>query len=341
MSTDQQDVRKKLSKLRKDQELPPVSDATWKSRRIQDRVSEFLIYRCDLEDLSRDCDVFMEIEKEISARDRSPRANINPTAKDYGYLALAAINSIEAARHPGIVAFRSTQLGGLLLEPKQVSDWLTRKAEATPRTICVEVQVPVTSLAIDRLPTVADLRDALHDLPGDEILGMRRETLKYSVPGNRWPRTRIISTRSTLHELKQVAAGLTALYGWQEGDAVVFILTGQPIIPPIAQFWVDAGTKAITIKVDPRCALRRLEERYTEVRKQALGRERDQRCKPITSAGAMELAVFAAEQHPGTWQERMAAWNKGHKKRYKTYRTFRRDTRISYYRVTGRQMGPS
>lgn len=77
---------------------------------------------------------------------------------------------------------------------------------------------------------------------------------------------------------------------------MVFILTGQLIIPAIAQFRANPGTKMITITVNARCALRQLQDQYTEVRRQMLGLEREERYNPVTSERAMELAVFAAEQ---------------------------------------------
>jgi hypothetical protein len=282
------------------------------------------LYPSEIEELSERVDAWLETQREASSERRDMA-----TDRDWEFLAGAAIDGERAEQEPQVVAFRARHLSNSLLAGKEVDGWLRALEASEGRgTMILEVPIPRRCLRGAFPVNVRDLARILVDFPADSCVGGHSELLEYGVPGNRWPRHVAVARGGKTDELKRAAAALTAEYGWQEGDAVVFILTGAVPLPPIARFTADPlkPARQITIVVDARCAPARLAKRFAEVRNSVLGVQARGQYKPIASERSMYLALFTLAHKEGTWAERRRLWNADHPDwRYSDVSTFQRD----------------
>ena len=161
---------------------------------------------------------------------------------------------------PQAAAFRDRHLNGQFLPLKEMTDWI--KAQAASEV-----------------------------LPPEAPYAMRR-TLAFLSPTRRLVELEIRSD-GVLAELKEIATTLVKTYhtGWDEAEAVVFILTKA--IPPIplgrsaVKFGVVPSASHITLVVSPRLAPREVAAFYSEIRG-GIGLGRD---KPF-AVKHLALAVF-------------------------------------------------
>jgi hypothetical protein len=150
-----------------------------------------------------------------------------------------------------------------------------------------------------------------------------------------------------LHLAPHNIGGLCDSFGWQEHEAVAFVLSGWR--PPIPKgrvgmiFGYLPALRRITMEVDFRTPSAEVARLYNEARG-TLRAAQDRPLNPKT----LELAIFTHE-HVGsdeTWSALQAEWNKKHpKNRYPNRRDrgrrFALDCRNAWSRVTGLDWHPS
>lgn len=137
--------------------------------------------------------------------------------------------------------------------------------------------------------------------------------------------------------------GLCTSFGWQENEAVAFVLSGW--CPPLPKGRIGMiyghlpALDRITMEIDPRTPSAGVARLYNEARG-TLRAAQDRPLNPKT----LELAIFTHE-HGGsdeTWGALQAEWNKKHPKnrypnRHDRGRRFALDCRNAWSRVTGQQ----
>lgn len=302
-------------------------------------VKEYLDGVGSIEDLSDEVDRLADLVKRF--RESSSRAGIQATPRDWHFLASAGVNASLASKDDEVIAFRNKHLPDGLLKQDQVEEWISRIVEEEGRGDRIaEVPIPRTLLRGTSDLRIRDLIRILRHLPPEQPVGGCDNYLAFGVPEDRYQRLVPVSGAGKTGALKRVAAKLGRDFGWQEGLAVVFVLTGAVPIPWIATLSVEGpiggSSRVIRIDVDARCAPQRLAAEFARVREKALGVEKGGRYKPITSERSMHLALFHVESPEGTWRERMECWNKEHSQlAYSDKRTFKHHVESAYRRVAG------
>lgn len=259
--------------------------------------------------------------------------------------ALAEIQALEASRHPEVIRFRQKVLGGRLLKPEEVDEWLRAKREEEGRGVVVKLQFPTNPV---KDPMDPQWRQALQErLDKAEYLGVEIPGLDYvrltAVEEERIGHIHAIRLHEVLGWLKRIAEELGKKYGWPEADAVTFVLTGAMPVPPLARItWTWSPERgfygqAITLQVLPWVSPSEVAALYREIRKETpFGKYvRVHKPKALTEKGR-RLAVFLAATPGLSWRERMEQWNATYPQwSYKYIATFRRDALTAYRKVTG------
>ncbi len=262
-------------------------------------------------------------------------ARRNP--KDERAFALARVLAAEAAQLPEVAAFRRNVLGGRLLRPEQIAAWIVRQTKTQGgklrRPTCY-VRVPLSDsgeLAVWRPRS-----------------GFRYEveTLSYPPGTGAWTNTVPIRANTALACLKFIARQLERAFGWKEATAIAFALTDIPPVPTLGAVTLKRGSRRaadrIQLEVSPRLGPRQIAKLYSGARSGALfGREAspEKPCRALTKKHT-ELGVFAARVNDGrSWRDALKEWNtRNGRCRYNDVRTFTRDCRHAYQRITGDQL---
>lgn len=255
--------------------------------------------------------------------------------------ALARIAAAEAARHPLVLAFRQDVLGGKLLEPQDVPNWIETRAREEEPTWCVTLRVPAPpprpkpGRVLDGVNMEA-VRKAASQAGPDSVTGWRPESLPY-VAADGLPARVAISAEGVLAQLKRAAEELAWLFGWDIADAVTFVLSGKVCERPhirariVEPAW---GPPVIRLEADPSTPARQVVEVYKELRRRA-----SRGASRKIGERVAELAVFLAERRNSglTWAELAAEWNRRHPKwRYANHNSFTASAQAAWRRVTGR-----
>jgi hypothetical protein len=315
-------ILRALDEYRREHHKPAVPRKFWRYLCELGRVREYeSLGRTAIEDLSDEVDIYLGSKSQ---------PDIPVTQSDWEFLASAGVDAARANTSELVVAFRKAHLASGLLNQREVAPWLSalEEREKGGGTFTVELPVRREWLREGSLPCIKDLKKILARLPANQPVGGRNEVLSFGVPDHRYPVFVLVADNGTTGELKRVAAALTATYGWQEGVAVGFILTGAVPLPAIARFTADVSStsRRISISVDARCAPERLAKEFAKVRNRVLGVPEHGRYKPITSEKSMHLALFGLAQKEGTWAKRLRLWHAEHPDwHYSDISTFRRD----------------
>ena len=229
--------------------------------------------------------------------------------------ALSAIMALEAESHPLVVAFRESVLDGALLPPDRYGPWLSEH-----------------DVAAATRPSM--LSGGLLSLPARESPWDARVDAERYASGD-------LPARG--HEGDYLACVIDALrdtYGWSEWSHVArFVLCGETprlfagIARMIPRERFFPKTASVVLIVNPQMEPRRLMDLYAEMRRFYV--PPNTRIRP-PGAAASRLAVFVARHNDGsTWQDVWAAWNAENDRQYADVRSFARDARKAYARVTG------
>jgi hypothetical protein len=177
---------------------------------------------------------------------------------------------------------------------------------------------------------------------GEEVTAERRftlwtkwETIAYPGEEGRWVRREAVWPGSVLDELRQLAAWLADRFGWQEGQASWFVLTGRsPLLTPLGitrNFRARRGFPehhTLTLTVAPWVPAATVARAYRTAQRQLLGGRNRQ-------PGARSLALFRfvtermdeRGRFPA-WEALRAEWNRAHPEwRTEDRRQFAKDFR--------------
>ena len=273
---------------------------------------------------------------------RRPVGQVREAEPDKRWEALARVIAAEANRFPQVRRFQRDVLGGRLLRPDEVMDWMKEQAHRYERVIWIRSVEPLDTfvdfehpLRPSKSAVLAYLDAALGEMGWSDF---RTETLRYTHPadgridGN--PVEEISDvvqvTPGPLLLLKETVEDLTAHYPWwDEGETAAFVLTGNPPVCSPAQGSYRAPE--LVLHVDPRFPRKQLVAFYARVRRRL--RRPMRKGKPMSDKN-LELAVFTAENAGQPWSKKMTKWNAlNPSKTYSDRRLFARDAKNAYQRV--------
>ncbi len=213
--------------------------------------------------------------------------------------ALSALLAIDAEQDERVVAFRRRALRGRLVKPERVAQWIERHAEPPTDFVIVARGQPLEHF---------------------------RRVLDYAAPPSTVAQHVEVAHGSTLDRLRALSDSLANRYAWQPAQASLFVLTALvPILPPVRSRTMHrvpvAAASRVALDVDPTVTPRELAQHYAAARKRILsGRSRRM------SEKHLRLAIYAATQEEGTWDDRMRGWNDAHPEaRYRESSNFQRD----------------
>jgi hypothetical protein len=254
---------------------------------------------------------------------------------------LSALAAKDAEQNPKLLRFRSEVLDNQLVDVSDVANWLHRQAalDGAPTTW---IEAPVA--------------------PGDEIHQVEKTSTWALVPASRvvWGivkigphdlscldgeglRVTVLTARDgKLEWLKDLAAHLSAYYGWGPEDAARFILCGVP--PQITLLTIarefngrsEFGRAGFHIKIDALVSPKKLAEAYRREREQAIPKRR---IRPLSQKHLM-LVHFANQQPPKlkireqlkVWNEQFPQWS------YRQESNFYRDRTKARKRLLGSEL---
>jgi len=153
-----------------------------------------------------------------------------------------------------------------------------------------------------------------------------------------------VASQSVLGELQRLGARLAERYGWQEGQAVWFLLTDQvPWVSPgswrlASRFAPFAVRPVVVMEVEPWLPPAAVMDAYRRIQRQlGLGRNVGEKALALVSFLADHMAVRLAGEPRlefPPWRKLMVAWNESHPdQRYEDVRRFARDCRAALERV--------
>lgn len=250
--------------------------------------------------------------------------------------AFAEIAHLEASRNEEVISFREEELGGNLLIIEEVPEWVaaTTKEDGPATTY---IRIPKDAEAMPR--TTDDYRA----LGGVETSA---DILEYPGTGERF-RAVAVRADGTLDWLCDIARSLARSWGWPEGSAVAFILTGCLVAPirGTATFSVKypyPARSTVTIEVVADSVSKsEVADLYAQVVKEGDFSAAAGVGRPMGHKNA-RLAVAAAKhaQSERTWGESMRIWNatEGDDWNYVDAKRFGHDAREAFKRVTGQRL---
>lgn len=268
------------------------------------------------------------------------------------------IIAAEVNRLPEVMLFRAEVLGGKLLAPDDIPAWLkAREAEqGLPTRIArVEYALP-NDFKIPRGGKQAVVR-ALSQLASVRLwVGSPAvETLTYEPEGSYCEDETVevsVRYRSPLWRLKRLAEYLTAtqplfgvasLFGGELTSAIRFLLSGTPPAPfAMTVYYTERYLPRCRIDFDVRIPLEVIRGSIAGIYKIGrLGARCSRHRNRFLSEKHGELAVYLAEHFEMPWPRLMESWNEEYPKwAYANWRTFARDAKAAWCRVTGRKWTP-
>jgi hypothetical protein len=153
-----------------------------------------------------------------------------------------------------------------------------------------------------------------------------------------------VASQSVLGELRRLASRLAERYGWQEGQAVWFLLTDRtPWVSPgswrlVTRFSPFAVRPVVILEVEPWLPAATVMDAYRRIQRQlGVGRNVGQKASTLVSFLADHMAVRLAGEPRlefPPWRRLMALWNESHPdQRYEDVRRFARDCQAALGRV--------
>ena len=256
--------------------------------------------------------------------------------------ALSRLLALEAERNPEVMSFRARHLEGGLLGWEQVEEWIKERAQTDGgHSQYVEMVLPAGATLKPTLSgLVAESSALLRDLQIEG--GVKAQTLKYGLPGEKWVKVAPVRAGGVLDELRKLADRLADSYSWTKDQATVFVLT--KVTPYMVGIRVETeiqtehpAASKIRLEIDPVVAPQEVLKAYSELRQQVLkGTYRPLREKHL------KLAVFAAERRPpAKWAQVMRAWNDEHPEyEYEKETVFARDCTAAQRRLLEPRLNP-
>jgi hypothetical protein len=252
-------------------------------------------------------------------------------------LALSHWVADDADGDEDVSAFRKRHLpDGDVMPLDSIQQWIQQKVDEQSRNVyLVSLAVPTGWSRGDPMPAAGS--------------GLRysAQTLEYLAPGKDGLRLRrvVVAPGGTLATLLDLATSLAAVHGWEVSQATTWLLTGiSPLVgliritekdPPIRHGEWRAWSQRVVLTVHPAATPKEVADAYRTTR-DGLGIAESYGKRRIRSLSLkhLTLATFLA-QREGTWQEKMAAWNREHGKlgTYSQPSNFRRDARLARTRV--------
>jgi hypothetical protein len=153
-----------------------------------------------------------------------------------------------------------------------------------------------------------------------------------------------VASQSVLGELQRLGARLAERYGWQEAQAVWFLLTDQvPWVSPgswrlVTRFSPFAVRPVVILEVEPWLPAATVMDAYRRIQRQlGLGRNVGEKASTLVSFLADHTVVRLAGEprlELPPWRRLMALWNESHPdQRYQDVRRFARDCQAALERV--------
>jgi hypothetical protein len=330
------EVRRRLEKaLRR-----PVTERLWEILLEQGHVGEVVDGHRDVGWLVQFVGGLLDA---LHEQERSPRMTPEHRPPSIGpstwALSLAAAQI--AGKDQEVRAFRDEILDSQLLGWDELEAWVKHHAGmAGAPTLYVTAPLPsanrVRRAPGGRYDIEPPLRSVTH-------AGISSRLLKYVAPGDEWVRRVATTIGNPLDRLRRLASELAPVYGWDDAQAVVFVLTGRaPLINPIrvstpSTLFRDGAlhswSSRVTIEVDPAISPELVEQAYRSARNEAgLAHHR------MLSDKHAELSAFCTQREHQPWSQRFKDWNSTHQHwRYDNESNFRRDA----IRATHRLLNPN
>lgn len=266
------------------------------------------------------------------------------------FQALSRIIATLANREEDICKFREEVLGGQLLTPEEVPQWIESMSETEGASFQIAFTVLQAPGWEDEVVKQAKAWAAARKQGETYPANASRKVLSYVVPDPEWTSAAIINERGILGRLKRLAKRYRSF--WPEAWAVHFILTGEacPVsyatvgmsLAPLvsskgAEGMVHFGIDKITLRVSPHITGDEVKGYFLEAKKRCLKKTISQTKSRQLSDKHLALAVFAAENPVAySWPGMMKEWNKQNPKwKYKHSFNFARDCRRAYKNLTG------
>lgn len=282
------------------------------------------------------------------------RASIERESTSAWEEAVSAYLARQATQCHDVQVFRASALQGALLPEGHVEEWLRQKCQeqglpgvwltnipvsgdeyfsllhAAAKTyhedrngdlLATRVPLPI-ELPISDLPCTITARVLRCRVPGHrDKAAFRYYTFDYSV-------LHIYTTvGSTLEELRTISVRLAELYGWDEAEAALFVLTDRtPAVRRAAiSLHVDPAIPTctrVTLTIDPTMTVAEVAMHYQRVQGQLLGSHHRE-----LSVKHIKLARWAIERSSETtWIRSMHDWNDAYPGwAYGNHRNFARD----------------
>lgn len=333
-----EDVRRALEKrLRR-----PIPDAVWEALAEEEHLEvaereEAGQRGAGLEYLIDKAREYLRLARKLERKPTLPKADephsgSREAPPDKRLWALTRITAFLVNRDEEVQKFRKEALGGRLLSPEEVPKWIEEQAAKEGRTVTISFDVLAGEGWQERL-----LKQVNRAVETDQY-SWRLTLLAYIDPSSSWQKHIPIRKDGVLGRLKQLAKKFDGF--WDEAQAVWLILTGEAFAIPSAKTRLTFRTRGvprITLEVSPHLKPEAVAALYAQARRgdfldfpPASKKTR----RPLTEKH-LTLAVFAVEEE-GSWQELLNRWNEKYPQwQYKEKRTFARDAKAAYRRVTG------
>lgn len=327
-----QDVRSALG----DQLGTAVTDSMWTYLVRMGFVGEVVDERRNIEYLANEV---RQLREAAGGSDESPKmaGQRRPATVSQTNWALSQLVAKLANADEDVERFRDEVLGGDLLQWSELEAWVAGEAKvAGPPTVYLTVPLPA---ATDLNRNAQGRLTLSRSLRSFSQYRVQTEVLKYAGPDDEWIRLVPITAGSVLDRLRRLADGLAGAFGWQAGQATIFVLTAiTPLIAPIQVRTqtapVHAGNwhpwaRRVTLEVDPAVPVELVARSYRSARASiGLGRSR------TLSEKHAALAAFCADRESEGWPSRFTEWNRRHPKwRYLHKSNFRRDAIRAEHRL--------
>jgi hypothetical protein len=284
----------------------------------------------------------------LHEQERSPRMapERRPPSVGRSTWALSLAAAQLAGKDQAVCAFRDEVLDGQLLDWDQLEAWVKHHADpgdaptGDAPTLYLTAALPSTTRVRRAAGGRYDIEPPLRSVIR---AGISTRLLKYATPGDECIHMVATTIGSPLERLRQLAADVAPAYGWDDPQAVMFVLTGTaPLINPIRVSTPSAlfrdgmfhpWARRVTIEVDPALSPEIVERAYRKARTEAgLAHTR------VLSDKHAELSAFCTQREHQRWSQRFKDWNRTHQRwRYENESNFRRDA----IRATLRLLNPN
>ncbi len=313
-----QDLKKRLGQ--------PVSDVLW-DRLVKDfYVNEVIQGERDITSLANKYREFdhlalaREMERKRSTQMGRVVKKLPPDSRTF---LQGKMLSSKAAEDLLVKRFRTEYLPDGLLAREDVEPWIKEQVRNEGRMITYDEDNFITSRRREdsgpggiSYSSQVEVKPPLPLSLSASSLEFRARVLNYRIPGaSQSYSIRGIRKGGALANLRTVSKHLAHRYGWEEEQATVFVLTGEPvvmspIVVTILAFDASAdpgpsSNRRIVMDIDSEVAPEMVKRVYSTQRKSL--RQKD-RYRSLSERVA-KLVSFVLDHPDDTWKERWTAWN--------------------------------